>query len=320
MLLSIYIPTYERPNELDRLLTQIVDQVSESRIAGCIEVVVSDNANSTACRLVVEKASIRAHQGSVLYSANLSNLGLDRNFLQCYAKTRGKYVWLLGDDDLLHDKAIEKVVNLLLSSSPGLVRLGYTVESQGGRLIRDLEEGNKVPSITTISPNMILSSFGTSLLRASTLVLKRPSLQVTGSLSASMGVGRYIAPLVMALDAFIEYQSGINYSDRIVRYVEGDKSSWVHLWPWIYSVSSPLAIKRCCSYFQVERKRKRKIVAALAAEREREVVEMILNYRVIPFAFEDFSFLLAYYLVRPSVLRLLMIAIIMRFKAKLLPR
>jgi hypothetical protein len=50
-----------------------------------------------------------------LYIRNNENIGPDNNFIQCFKLSQGKYFWLLGDDDVVIEGAIEKIINLLKS-------------------------------------------------------------------------------------------------------------------------------------------------------------------------------------------------------------
>ena len=48
---------------------------------------------------------------------------MDGNFVQCFKKATGKYIWLLGDDDFLKDGALNKIMLELNGSEYGLVHL-----------------------------------------------------------------------------------------------------------------------------------------------------------------------------------------------------
>jgi abequosyltransferase len=107
-LLSIAIPTYNRAKFLrellDTLQPQLVDQPH-------IELLVSDNASPDDTRQVVDHYK---QQGMVIsYLRNDANIGADANFIQCFEKASGKYLWVFGDDDLLTPNAVAQIVSLL---------------------------------------------------------------------------------------------------------------------------------------------------------------------------------------------------------------
>jgi glycosyltransferase involved in cell wall biosynthesis len=107
-LLTIAIPTYNRSGFLGQLLDSLVEQVrSEPRV----EVLVSDNASTDGTASLIDE---RQRLGLRLrYLRNAENIGPDANFLQCFESASGKYVWIIGDDDLLLPGAVEHVLEYL---------------------------------------------------------------------------------------------------------------------------------------------------------------------------------------------------------------
>jgi len=115
-LLTISIPTYNRSFFLDELLSCLLDQcVSNSKI----ELLVSDNDSSDETPSIV-KAYIDRGLG-IRYLRNTANIGADRNFLQCFEKARGKYVWIIGDDDVVTPGAIGKIITYLEANEYNLI-------------------------------------------------------------------------------------------------------------------------------------------------------------------------------------------------------
>jgi abequosyltransferase len=115
-LLTIAIPTYNRARYLERSLAALADQIpAESQI----ELVVSDNASTDETPSVVD--GFKSRGLSIRYLQNESNLGPDRNILQCYEQAKGKYVWILGDDDFLRPGGIAKVLSHLQAEEYDLV-------------------------------------------------------------------------------------------------------------------------------------------------------------------------------------------------------
>src|SRR5579859_7609105 len=119
-LLTIAIPTYNRAPYLKELLLVLFDQLlDEPRF----ELMISDNATSDETPAVVDEF---VKQGLQLrYIRNQTNIGPDANFLQCFEKARGKYVWILGDDDLVLPGAIALVLSSLSQDEYDLVYLSH---------------------------------------------------------------------------------------------------------------------------------------------------------------------------------------------------
>src|ERR1700751_3880179 len=103
--LTIAIPTYNRASCLGELLSALADQLqNEPRV----ELMISDNASPDATSQVVQDFMLRGL--NIRYIRNTQNIGADANFLQCFEQARGKYVWLLSDDDLIVPGGIAKIV------------------------------------------------------------------------------------------------------------------------------------------------------------------------------------------------------------------
>jgi glycosyltransferase involved in cell wall biosynthesis len=88
---SVLIPTFNRPDYLRVTLASVLRQSFAD-----FEVIVSDNASpSDPAKIVARFADPRLR-----YFRNPSNLGTTGNVLAAYAHARGKYIAILGDDDL----------------------------------------------------------------------------------------------------------------------------------------------------------------------------------------------------------------------------
>lgn len=124
--LTIAIPTYNRLQKLKRTLAQALT-LSKGKP---VEVLVSDNGSTDGTREYLQSIS----QAGVRCYFNEQNLGCDRNFLNCFDKANGKYVMLLGDDDLLLEEglcsileAIEKEPVFIHTNTCGLTEDGNEI-------------------------------------------------------------------------------------------------------------------------------------------------------------------------------------------------
>ncbi|MDR1123022.1 MAG: glycosyltransferase family 2 protein [Elusimicrobiota bacterium] len=104
-LLSVCIPTYNRARFLSALLDSIYAQKTPE-----IEVVVSDNASTDNTREIVKKYP------DIIYRRSGKNLGFDANVLRAVALAKGKYCWLVGDDDALAEGALEYLLQNIKSN------------------------------------------------------------------------------------------------------------------------------------------------------------------------------------------------------------
>lgn len=102
-LLSICIPTRNRPNELSQLLESIASQPHPE-----IEVVVSDNSDTDETLDVLSKFKSTLQIQTLKQSSYVS---FGENLYSAVSLAKGAYVWLMGDDDLIADGAIQTILH-----------------------------------------------------------------------------------------------------------------------------------------------------------------------------------------------------------------
>jgi len=92
-----------------------------------VDVLVSDNCSKDSSDEVVHKYIALGYP--ITYLKNTENIGPDRNFEQCYRKAKGKYMLIMGDDDVLLDGALDKLIPILAGEDYGIIFLnsyGFT--------------------------------------------------------------------------------------------------------------------------------------------------------------------------------------------------
>jgi glycosyltransferase involved in cell wall biosynthesis len=108
-ILTIAIPTYNRAKDLNSCLNSIFSQTNVNY--DDIEFVVSDNNSSDDTETVVREYIKKGF--NINYIKNKKNIGPDNNFIQCFNLANGKYFWLIGDDDIVVDGALERILKVL---------------------------------------------------------------------------------------------------------------------------------------------------------------------------------------------------------------
>lgn len=112
MLLTIGIPTYNREEflkeNIDALFPQLHDYLED------IEIIIADNASEDNTRMVVENASEK-YNVPVRYKCHENNIGPENNAVWIVDNCKGKYLYLMGDDDILSPNFIEIIFPLLKS-------------------------------------------------------------------------------------------------------------------------------------------------------------------------------------------------------------
>lgn len=136
-ILSICIPTWNR----DQYLKVGLDRLEEQIKYICpddIEIFVSDNCSSDNTKSVVKEFIDKGIQ--IKYNRNNENIGMDRNFHTCMKLSKGKFIWLLGDDDYLVKGALNKIINLLKEyPSIGLLHLRPNINKPQYEVIDNID-------------------------------------------------------------------------------------------------------------------------------------------------------------------------------------
>ena len=100
MLISICIPTYNRPEHLKNCLSSLARQTNKN-----FEVCVSDNNSTTNIRKIINLFNTRL---KIRFRKN-KKFRFAINLLNVSKMAKGKFIWFLGDDDLLIPNAIEQL-------------------------------------------------------------------------------------------------------------------------------------------------------------------------------------------------------------------
>lgn len=118
--LTIAIPTYQRAGYLQLLLERLFEEfalIDTNRV----EVLVSDNASADGTADVVGCAQSKGLP--VRYVRNPENIGSDHNIAQCFNLARGRYVLIMGDDDLLVEGMLAALLPQLQNPFLGAILL-----------------------------------------------------------------------------------------------------------------------------------------------------------------------------------------------------
>lgn len=148
ILLTIAIPTYNKVACLENLLNNILSQVAE--LEENIEICISDNNSPDNTQKVVAKFK-ENHPNLINYNRNKENLGAEKNMLLVIEMSKGEFVWLFGDDDLIVPNGLKDVINFIKNNckeNTALVTLrekSFFIDEETGKKIiyYDSLEANK---------------------------------------------------------------------------------------------------------------------------------------------------------------------------------
>lgn len=125
-LLSICIPTYNRAKYLEQCLNSLVYQI-DALEEGSVEVVISNNCSTDNTSDIIEK--YMKHHSFIRYFVNSKNIGSEANVINLPHKAKGKYIWCLGDDDLMLDGALQRVISYLRNEDYSFIMLNKIVKN-----------------------------------------------------------------------------------------------------------------------------------------------------------------------------------------------
>ena len=122
--LSICIPTYNRGKILVKNLNHLISFNSDK-----IEIIVSDNCSQDDTEVRIKKIK----DARIKYFRNKSNLGFDRNLLECCERANGLYYLFMSDEDILNLETLSWIIKLMEKSNSITQILGSIGDLRKGR-------------------------------------------------------------------------------------------------------------------------------------------------------------------------------------------
>ena len=113
--LTIAIPTYNRNNELNRLIDSLSNQIDDS-----VNIIIYDNHSTKPVEDTIIDDSFK-NNSKVKIIRNANNIGGNANILKCFENCETDWIWVIGDDDLLDDKAVCTVLDAIKLYSNALL-------------------------------------------------------------------------------------------------------------------------------------------------------------------------------------------------------
>lgn len=147
-LLAITIPTHNRADLLGILLDSI--ERDFPTWPADLEVVILDNASTDDTRA---KVQTRIDRGMpIRLKTNQTNIGMDGNLAACFDATVAKYLWQIGDDEVLHRGACRYVLGFARQHEFGLLHIecvGFSNGQQPAQLARAIPDAVDVRSLSS---------------------------------------------------------------------------------------------------------------------------------------------------------------------------
>jgi len=151
MLISICIPSYNRPYELKRLLESIDCSSNDIEIVICEDKSPLRNQIRDVVKIYSKTSSYRIN-----YIENINNLGFDANVRNLIDLAKGDFVLFMGDDDRFYPNALDQYINFVRDNShAGYILRSYYSEHPNGVL----ELFKYLPKSKTLEPTISNCSF-----------------------------------------------------------------------------------------------------------------------------------------------------------------
>ena len=122
-LLTIGIPTYNGGCYIEQTINSIFTEIKKNNLVN-VEILISDNCSNDNTSKIIEELKINSTL-EFNYYQHKNNLGFDRNVDSVVRMSKGKYVWIMADDDYVVNDGIKKVLDFLNKHELALLFLNY---------------------------------------------------------------------------------------------------------------------------------------------------------------------------------------------------
>lgn len=127
ILLSVCIPTYDGGDYLIENLNVLIPQLEKTEYG--VELIISDNG-TTEKNLSKLQNYLSKQSFPINFISTAENIGGRANFVKAVEPARGKYVFLLGDDDILLPNLLEIISPLLDSERYSLIHFNFITANE----------------------------------------------------------------------------------------------------------------------------------------------------------------------------------------------
>ena len=118
-LLTITIPSFNR-NKL--LKDNLIKLLSVSNIDKC-KILVIDNNSDIKVQETLEDINYSKHDIEIV--RNNINIGITGNILKCFELCKTKWMWILGDDDVVFEDSIDTIMTSISSVDNDVISINF---------------------------------------------------------------------------------------------------------------------------------------------------------------------------------------------------
>jgi glycosyltransferase involved in cell wall biosynthesis len=143
--LSIYIPSYNRPEKLLQTLENLCEQ-----LVSAVTIVVLDNHSEvdykSFCLKSEPKLARFVESNQLVFIRNEQNVGMSANFMKAFETCKAEWLWMVADDDDIHSNAISNAFEDIekVESKEDVVWVKFKADccepKEGGQYLNNLNE------------------------------------------------------------------------------------------------------------------------------------------------------------------------------------
>lgn len=122
-ILTIAIPSYNRNVILNKNLVKLLPQLNNS-----CELLIIDNHSDFPISESAKEIIVAYKNLNIRIFRNVANVGGNENIVRCLEYAQGQYVWILGDDDIPCENALENVLKEV-ASNPDAILINMYAEA-----------------------------------------------------------------------------------------------------------------------------------------------------------------------------------------------
>lgn len=175
-LISICIPTYNRANELDECLNSIFSQIDSNELKNNIVVEVFDDCSSDNTTSIVN--NYKNNYSNILFHTNKENIGMDKNFQKMFYESKARFIFTLGDDDVLLPGALEYIYTFIRNHEKASIIYMNTKSFYGNYSYNNLSSERLAlnEDLINISKDTLLQTLGIWITLLSGVIINRDNL------------------------------------------------------------------------------------------------------------------------------------------------
>jgi|GEM_PF-2217024 glycosyltransferase involved in cell wall biosynthesis len=111
--LSIAIPNYNRLEKLKRLVDEVIRQIQIGKLEEDVQICISDDFSLEDPSEIMNEFIEKFPLIDIKYTRKNSNQGMDCNFLDSVLLSDAEFCWIIGNDDVPTEDALEKLIEYI---------------------------------------------------------------------------------------------------------------------------------------------------------------------------------------------------------------